>query len=52
MIPLDKFSISKFSATVYAVYCPRCNGWHQFDAAPVDPRPSEKIVREQRDEWS
>lgn len=52
LIPLDKYSVSKFSAKLHLVYCPRCTKWHQFEVAPADPRPSEQIIREQRsDEW-
>jgi hypothetical protein len=30
LIPLDRLSISKWSETLYRVYCPRCNVWHGF----------------------
>lgn len=33
MIPLDKFSVSKFSEKTYFVFCPECMAYHQFTAA-------------------
>lgn len=32
MIPLDKFSISKFTDRMYLVYCPACRTNHEFVA--------------------
>lgn len=29
-IPLDKYSISKFTDTIYFVHCPKCRALHQF----------------------
>lgn len=29
-IPLDKFSISKFSDQLYLVHCPACRVMHEF----------------------
>lgn len=31
-IPLDKFSISKFTDRMYLVYCPACRTNHEFVA--------------------
>lgn len=34
MIPLGKFSISKFSETTYFIFCPECRAYHQFSRNP------------------
>lgn len=34
-IPLDKFSISKFTDRIYFIYCPACRASHEFVASPV-----------------
>lgn len=30
-IPLDKFSVSKWSNELYLVRCPSCDVWHEFN---------------------
>lgn len=43
-IPLDKFSISKWSDQLYLVYCPTCRVMHEFTpvAADGEERSEEK----------
>lgn len=39
-IPLDRFSISKFTERIYFIWCPDCRVYHQFVAkvGRVSPR--------------
>jgi hypothetical protein len=42
MIPIEPFSISKFSETSYYIYCPMCWGWHEFTPEAVNTNPSKE----------
>jgi hypothetical protein len=37
-IPLDNFSISKWSDRLWLVYCPECRVMHEFEVA-LEPKP-------------